>query len=293
MKIAVNVVSFNRKDLLENCLNDLFKFKHQNILEIWVVDNASGDGSVELVEKNFPQVKLIKNTQNIGFGKAHNQVLNRSDADLFILLNPDTKIQPNTIDSMVGYIEGEKDCGIASCRLIYPDGSTQSNGGDLPSGIALISWLLNLETLGILPNFHRLDKGYFIAPHEVGWVGGTFMVIKREVVDKIGLLDEDIFMYFEDTDYCYRARKEGFKIMINPQITIEHIGGASSQDPRFRQWSGEFRGLVYFYKKHYGILASFLIRLASYISITLRVIAFLVTGKLELALTYVRVAGSF
>lgn len=293
MKLAISIVSFNRKDLLEGCLKSLTKDKYQTEVEIWVVDNASTDGSVELVKESFPQVQLIENNENVGFGRAHNQVLSTVNADLVILLNPDTKIEEGTIDSMVEFINNSNDCGIASCRLIYPDGSAQSNGGDLPSGLALASWLLNLEVLGILPNFHRSDKGYYLEPHEVGWVGGTFMVIKKQVIDRIGLLDENIFMYFEDTDYCYRARKSGFRVMINPQVTIEHIGGASSKDPRFRQWSGEFRGLIYFYKKHYGFLAALLVRMVSYFSVLLRVLAFLITGKLNLALTYAKVVRSF
>lgn len=293
MKVVVSIVSFNRKDLLEKCLAGVFANKHQNTIEVYVVDNASSDDSVELVKDRFPWVKLIENKENVGFGRAHNQVLSSVNGDFYVLLNPDTVLPSGAIDKMIEFALSEQDCGIVSCRLIYPDGRVQSNGGDLPSGIALMSWLLNLETVGILPNFHRSDKGYFSKPHEVGWVGGTFMVIKKEVIEKIGLLDENIFMYFEDTDYCYRARKAGFKIMIDPNLTIEHVGGASSKDPSFRQWSGEFRGLVYFYKKHYGFLAAFFIRLVSYISILLRILAFVAIGRMNRAVTYAKVVTSF
>lgn len=292
MNVVISVVSYNRKDLLEECLKGLTDQKYNNKVDIWVVDNASKDDSAALVEKKFPKVNLIRSSRNEGFAKAHNQVIKSTDADLVILLNPDTTVPQRAIDQIVDFIENNPNCGIASCRLIYPDGKLQSNGGDLPFGMALIAWLFNLESFGSFPNFHRLDKDYYQKPHEVGWVGGTFMAIKRDLINKIGGLDEKIFMYFEDTDYCYRARKAGFKTMLDPTITIEHISGASSDNPQLRQWTGEYQGLVYFYKKHFGLFAGFLIRLLSLISIFLRIVAFIVLGKWRIAETYFKVGGS-
>lgn len=292
MSVVISVVSYNRKDLLEECLNGLTDQKYNHKVDIWVVDNASKDDSADLVEKKFPKVNLIKNQKNVGFAKAHNQVIKSTDNDLVILLNPDTTVPRGAIDEAIDFINGNQNYGIASCKLIYPDGKLQSNGGDLPFGMALIAWLFNLESFGSFPNFHRLDKDYYKKPHEVGWVGGTFMVIKRDLINKIGGLDEKIFMYFEDTDYCYRAQKAGFKTMLNPTIVVEHISGASSDNPSLRQWTGEYQGLVYFYRKHFGLLASLLIKLLSLVSIFLRIIAFSLLGRWNVVGTYFKVAES-
>lgn len=292
MNVAISVVSYNRRDLLEECLKGLSGQKYNHKVSIWVVDNASKDGSADLVEKKFPTINLIKNTQNVGFAKAHNQVIKSTTDEVVILLNPDTTIPKGAVDDMVEFINNNSNCGIASSKLIYPGGSLQSNGGDLPFGMALIAWLFNLESLGIRSNFHRLDNEYYQRPREVGWVGGTFMAIKSDLINKIGGLDEKIFMYFEDTDFCFRAKKAGYKTMLNPAITIEHISGASSDNPSLRQWTGEYQGLVYFYRKHFGILASLLIRLLSLVSIFLRIVAFGLLGRWRVVGVYFKVAGS-
>lgn len=292
MNIAVSIVSFNRKDLLEVCLKELVSQKYKNKINFWVVDNASKDNSADLVEKKFPKVNLIRNQKNVGFAKAHNQVISSTRDDIVILLNPDTTVPKGAIDEMVDFIEKNSELGIASCKLVYPGGRLQSNGGDLPFGIALIAWLFNLESFGTFPNFHRTDGEYYKNIREVGWVGGTFMTIKRDLINKIGGLDEKIFMYFEDTDFCYRAKKAGFKIMLNPKITIEHISGASSDNPSLRQWTGEYQGLIYFYKKHFGALASLFVRLLSLISVFLRIIAFSLLGRWRVVGNYFKVAGS-
>lgn len=289
MKIVVSIVSFNRKDLLEECLKGLVSEKYKNDVSIWVVDNDSKDGSADLVKEKFNMVHLIENQKNVGFARAHNQVINLIKGDFVILLNPDTTIPKGTLDEMVDFINSTPDWGIASCKLVYPDGSLQSNGGDLPFGLSLIAWLFNLESLGNLPNFHRVDEEYYKKVREVGWVGGTFMVLKRELINKIGGLDEKIFMYFEDTDYCYRAKKAGFKIMLNPKIAVEHISGASSKNPNLRQWTGEYRGLIYFYKKHFGVVPSSFVKVLSLVSIILRIVAFGLIGKWRISQTYFKV----
>src|SRR3989344_900636 len=165
---------------------------------------------------------------------------------------------------------------------------------DFAEGLALYSWLFNLEVLGVKKNFHRSEKPYFEKPHKVDWVGGTFMIIRKEVLEKTGGFNEDYFMYFEDVEFCYLVNKKGFEVWINPAVEIKHKSGASSDDPNFKQWCGEFKGVINFYKKTLfnrmaGLLASMFIKIFIYISTILRILAFIALGRFNTAKTYGKV----
>lgn len=287
MILTISIVSFNTKDLLTQLLKSLIKSKKN--YPIFIIDNNSQDGSVEMLEKEFKGVNLIKNNINLGFAKGHNIVLKDVKTKYVLLLNPDIKINPDDIKRLIEFMEDNPNCGILSTKIIGFDNKTHSNGGDLPVGVSLISWLFNLETFGIKQNFHRSDSDYYKNTREVGWVGGTVMMIRKSVLDKIGTLDEDYFMYFEDTEFCFRAKKAGFKIMLNPNIVIAHKSGASSKDPRFSQWRGEYWGLIHFYKKNYGYMASLAIRILVYFSIILRIIAFSIRARYNIVKTYAKI----
>lgn len=287
MTVAVSIVEYNSKELLRECLLGILDQKWNNEVEVWVVDNSSNNTqAAEMILKEFPQVKLIRSGKNRGFAGGQNLALKKIKADFVLLLNPDTKVSKGTIDEMVDFMNKYESCGIASCKLVYPDGSPQPNGGDLPIGFPLISWLFNLEVFGDFPNFHRLDKNYYQHEREVGWVAGTFMMIKKDVLRQVGFFNEQYFMYFEDVEYCFRALKKGFKVMINPGLKVIHISGASHQDPHLAQWRGELKGLLIFYRKHYGLLLTTLVRLLVYISTFLRMIAFGLLGKVAVSKTY-------
>ncbi len=292
MKVSVTVVSFNCKDFLKKTLTSLLSQKQKNQLEIWVVDNASLDNTVEMVEEGFKKVRLIKNPINGGFAKGQNLALKKITGDFALLLNPDTEIPEGVIDKMVEFMEQNPKCGIASCVIYDYSGKLQSNGGDLPFGLSLFSWLFNLEILGSLPNLHRMDKDYYTQSHSVGWVGGTFVLVKSQVFEKVGYLNEDYFMYFEDIEFCLRAKRAGFDVMINCDVSIKHKGGASSDDPRLRQWLGEFQGLLHFYKKEKGKVLATGLRLLVYFVIVLRIITFGLFGKFQISKTYGKVLFS-
>lgn len=292
--LTISIVSFNTKELLRSCLEDVL---HQTKTtdNVFVLDNASEDGSAEMVEKDFKgRVTLIKNKTNDGFSKAHNQILKNLKSEYCLILNPDTKIPVNTFFSMIKFMKENKNCGIASCKIVDFNGKLNSNGGNYPTRVAFLSWLFNLEFLGIKSNFHRSDKEYFSKSHQVDWVGGTFMIIRKEVIEEIGGFNEDYFMYFEDVEFCFRAKKKGFEIWINPDVEIKHLGGASSSNPKFNQWCGEFKGIVDFYntklfKGITGGIISGVVRTLIYLGIFLRIIAYFLIGKFNSSLTYAKV----
>lgn len=288
-QVAVSIVNFKAKEYLQKCLEDLIGQKTSAGVEIWVLDNNSQDGSAEMVSKKFPKVKLIKSEKNLGFAAGQTQILKKAQADYYLIVNPDTRISEDAVEKMIEFFKSHPACGVLSTRLVGFDGKIQSNGGDLPFGLALLSWLFNLEALGIKANFHRSDKEFYNSKSNVGWVGGTFMMIKKEVFDKIGFFNPDYFMYVEDVDLCYRAGLEGYKIMINPQVVISHKSGASSDNPQFYQWKSEFRNLILFYQKNFGLLSAILLKMVIYLSIFLRMTAFLLLGKGGESRTYAKI----
>lgn len=285
--IAVSIVSYNTSSLLKKTLENLYSQKLTQDLEIWVVDNNSSDDSVEMIRKNFPKINLIVSKENLGFAKGQNLALKKIKSPLTLILNPDTQFPENTLSKMLDFADKNQELGIISSKVISSDGSLSSNGGDLPIGLPLLSWLFNFDSL-IATSFHRSDKKFYES-RDVGWLGGTFMWVRKKVFDNIGYFNEDYFMYFEDVEFCFRAKNAGFKIGFNPEVEIVHLSGASSDNPRLTQWQGEMRGLLRFYRQNFGIAYAGLVGLLLRIALLLRIIAFATLGKLNYSSIYIKV----
>lgn len=292
--LVISIINYKTAALTAKCLESILEKKWKVNFQVWLVDNASNDGSLEYLKEKFPSVNFIESKKNGGFAYGHNLVLKKVEAKNYLILNSDTEILGDTLDKMIDFLGSHTEVGLASCKVLGFDGVLQPNGGDLPLGLALLNWLFNLETLGIKkPAFHRTDSKYYETSHEVGWISGNFMLVRNEVIKKIGYLNDDYFMYFEDVEFCFRVKKTGFKIMINPEVSIKHISGGSLDNPRFRQWSGEYKGLVRFYKDQFGIFGSWYIKLLIYTSTILRITAFAFVGKFNYSYTYAKVITSF
>lgn len=286
--LSIIIVNYNTRQLLDNCLKSIFKYDWKIHFKVIVVDNASTDGSAVLVAKQFPQVELIKNDQNIGFAAGNNLALKKINSETMLLLNSDTEVLADSLDNLY-HLASNYD--ISSCQILNKELILQPNTGDFPFGLALFNWLTGLDDIFSfwqipLRSFHQNNKKFYNGIKEVDWVSGTAMLINRQVVDKIGLLDESFFMYFEDVDYCLRAKKMGFKIGWTDQAKIIHLGGASSQDPQLSQWLGEFKGLIRIYQKYSGNLAAVLIKILIYIFIFLRMVIFALMGKITVSKIY-------
>jgi hypothetical protein len=196
-----------------------------------VTDNASTDGSQQMIKTQFPRVKLIENRENAGFNPDSNQGLRIYQGRYGMLLNNDTVVKADALDRMVEWMEKNPKAGACGPRLLNTDGTPQRQGG-------------------LFSRIHKLDK-----PTEVDFVIGAALLVRREVIDKVGLMDENLFFYNDDLDWCIRIRKAGYKIYLLPQIEIVHYGGYSSKRAFKRRLFVEgFRGGLYFSKKHYGLL---------------------------------------
>lgn len=256
MKLSIIIVSWNTRNLLKGCLASIYQGTVGLAFEVWVVDNNSIDGSVAMVRSDFPSVKIISNQENIGFATANNQAIKKSIGEYILLLNSDTVVYNGAVGQMVQFMDEHPDAGAATGRLLLPDGTAQSYiYGNDPT----LSYLIRRNLTKIIKkrDLHNWDSHEVL---EVQWVTGAFMMVRRAVIDKVGGLDENIFMYFEDNEWCYRMRQQGWKVYYNPKVEIAHLAGQSFGQQDEARKEEYFKGLIYFYRKHYGPLRTSLLQ---------------------------------
>jgi GT2 family glycosyltransferase len=217
-----------------------------------VVDNGSEDGSPDLVRRDYAWVYLIKNEENLGFAKAVNSVLRESKRGYAFLLNPDTRIKQGMIATMVSFMESHLDTGVAGAQLLNPDGSKQNSIANFPS---LVTELFNKSILRWLsPRKFPGKERFYPEPIEVDSVIGAAMIVRREAMERVGLLDEDYFLFLEETDWCYRMKRDGWKVYHIPQAEVYHFQGKSAEAEKKRAKVEYFRSRYLFFKKNRGSL---------------------------------------
>ncbi|MDD2465997.1 MAG: glycosyltransferase family 2 protein [Desulfobulbus sp.] len=250
--ISVVIVNWNTQELLRDCLNSLCKF--QKGYEVIVIDNASIDGSVEMVKKEFPELILIQNDKNFGFCKATNQGISIAKGKFILLLNSDTVVNPTAIDEVVSFLETHEDSGIAGCKLTYPDGSFQSSCFRFPNlwgNVTTYLYLAQIFRTSYLLNWDRYGYKAYVRPVKVDCVMGSFLMIKKSVIEECGLLDEAYFMFAEETDLCYRAKKAGWSTYFIPSVSIVHNHSGSQKNWSDTAWAygAKQRGIFLFMMK--------------------------------------------
>lgn len=288
MKLSIIIISYNTKDLLKQTIASIPM--HQD-WEIIVIDNASQDGSSSMVKAEFPQTKLIINKENLGFSKANNQALLIAKGQYLLLLNSDTIVREKAIENLLKTMDKNKQLGILSCQLQNSDGTIQVQGGYLPTVCNIAFWMLFVDDLPVIGKklhpYHITDPQFFTKPQNLGWVAGTAMLIKKELIGKIGLLTEELFMYGEDVEYCLRARKAGYLIAIEPKAKIVHLGQKSSGGKQAPAWLGEFKGLKHIFLTHHSVAAYQLVRLFLKTGALLRMFVFgILLGRKEVYAAY-------
>ncbi len=249
MDLSIVIVTWNVRELLAACLRALPAATEGLVSESLVVDNDSMDGTLEWLAREHPTVRVAANAANMGFARANNQGLGMAKGRYIVLLNPDTEPRRGSLTEMVRFMDSRPRAGAASPRLVRPDGVAQPYAfGDDPSPVYLARRALA-----------HLRKRYLhdwapAKPQQVEWVSGACLVARRAAIDRVGGLDESIFMYFEDNDWCRRMRLTGWEVWYNPAAEVMHVGGASlNQNPRAR--AAYYHSLAYFYRKHYGQIA--------------------------------------
>ncbi len=245
--ISIIILNWNTKNLLKKCLRSIDEIKDKEYdIEVIVVDNASTDGSPEMVAKEFSQAVLIKNKKNPGYGAGNNQGMRKAKGDFFLILNPDTIIKDKAPVKMAQFLNQHPEVGVVGCKLLNQDGSDQPSFGPFPNLFIAAVMLFAEHWLG-----GHLVRRSSNKVKETDWVMGAALMLKKEVFKKVGPMDEKIFMYVDETEWCYRIKKAAYKVMFYPGARIVHLGGASSPTGRKDPILNIYRGLIYFYKKHY------------------------------------------
>lgn len=231
--ISVVLVSFNTRDLTRECLQGLFaELGHGITGEVIVVDNASRDGSADMIEREFPSVKLVRSAQNLGFGNANNEGFPLCSGRYLVLLNTDAFLQPGALRCAISHMEATPVAGLGGARLIGRDGSPQPSARSFPTPLLELFTLSGLA--GRFPRsrlFGQLDRTWAdpLQASPVDWVPGAFSIIRRDVLDRVGHFDPRFFLYYEEVDLCRRIKDAGAEIWYWPDIVVTHIGGESSK----------------------------------------------------------------
>ncbi len=256
MKLSVIIVNYNVRHFLRQCLTSVVKSSKNIETEIFVVDNNSADGSVEMVKKEFPSVKIIANKENVGFSKANNQAIKLAKGEYILLLNPDTFVEENTFTLTVNYMDKHPEVGGLGVKMIDGNGDflPESKRG-LPTPLVAFYKLSGLSRL--FPKsktFNRYYLGHLDKDeiNEVEILSGAFMMMRKSVLDKIGLLDETFFMYGEDIDLSYRILKSGYKNVYFPKTKIVHYKGESTKRGSLNYVVTFYKAMKIFVDKHYA-----------------------------------------
>ncbi len=256
MQLSIVIVNYNVRYFLEQCLLSVKRAVAGIDAEIFVVDNASADGSVEMVKEKFPFAKIIANQNNVGFSKANNQAIEIATGDYVLLLNPDTVVAEDTFEKCIAFMDAHKDAGALGVRMIDGKGNflPESKRG-LPTPAVAFYKTFGLAKL--FPKSKTFGKYHlgFLSEHETNEVeilSGAFMFMRKSVLDKIGLLDETFFMYGEDIDLSYRIIKEGHKNFYFPETTIIHYKGESTKKGSLNYVKVFYNAMLIFARKHFS-----------------------------------------
>ncbi len=268
VRVSVIIVSYNVRGFLENLLASLRHALDKIESEIIVVDNFSDDDTVDSLKKSHPEVELIENRVNVGFGRANNQGVKASSGEYLLLINPDSIVEENTVQEMIGFVESHSDAGAAGCKILNADGSLQKAcRRSFPTPWVALSKIFGLSA--IFPK-SRLCGRYnltYLDPkeeHEVDAISGSFMFMRRKVFEQVGGFDEDYFMYGEDIDLCFKIKQAGYKVYYTPATSVIHFKGESTRKSNINRTYEFYRAMSIFVGKRYGqrSLLSMLLRVA-------------------------------
>jgi GT2 family glycosyltransferase len=269
MDVSIIIVSWNVRALLRQCLLSLRQQipdnRQQNAgaAEVWVVDNASRDGTAEMLRAEFPRARVIANSENVGFTRGNNQALAIAQGRYLFLLNPDTELRSGALQTLVAYMDAHPRVGIVGPQLFYGDGSPQSSRRRFPT--LATAFLESTKLQQWLPR-HRVLTRYYMddtrddATQAVDWINGSAMFVRRAVYDQIGGFDEQFFMYSEELDWCYRAKQAGWQIVYLPTAQVIHYEGKSSEQVVAARDIYFHSSKIRFFRKYRGAAVAAILR---------------------------------
>lgn len=259
--LSVIIVSFNTEILLGNCLESVYSSDlGRYSMEVFISDNGSTDGSVEMVKRRFPNTSVIKNNKNLGFAKANNIAMTETRGRYILLLNSDTKVFPETLAAMIRFMDDHPKAGVSTCKLVLGDGTIDpACHRGFPTPWNSLTYFIGLEKLfpkeKLFSGYHQTYKDMSVE-HEIDCCSGAFFMVKKDTIESVGFFDEDYFFYAEDIDLAYRIKMAGWQVWYNPAVTVIHFkkrSGRANVDRRQRI-STEIMFHTFnrlFYRKHY------------------------------------------
>ena len=261
--LSIVIVNWNVCDLLTLCLRSLGGSSLEGELEVIVVDNGSTDGSIDLVRSQFPDVRLIANTENQGFPAANNQGIEVSSGRYVLLLNPDTEVVGDALSTMVAFADRHQEIGMVGPQLLNSDGSVQSSRRRFPTLATAFfesTWLQPVAPRRVLERYYVLDQPDDQV-QDVDWIYGAAMMARREAIQRVGLMDESYFMYSEEMDWCRRFREAGWRVVYLPAAQVIHYGGKSSEQAVPARHIHFQTSKVYYFAKFHGPFVGGVVRL--------------------------------
>jgi len=261
MDLSIIIVSYNKKDLTTACVESIYRTCGDIKVDVIVVDNGSTDGTPEALAKNFPSITIIRNATNLGFAAANNQGMKIARGKYILLLNNDAILHSNSLQVMISFLEAHPQAGAVGPQLLNEDGTIQRSTDDEPSLRRLVlNGILNRSSylrrrIGHLSYLHWSHESL----KEVPMVIGACIMVRKVVVEAVGGLDEQFFMYLDDTDWCMRIRRAGWKIFYLPEATVTHLGGRSSDYPVRKAMF--YKSMLLLSKKYYSLRSHFVARM--------------------------------
>ena len=260
MQISIIIVNWNTRELLVDCIESIYASPPEGEFDIWIVDNYSSDGSPAMIRESYPDVNFIENDENVGFGKANNQALRKSQGDYVLLLNPDTVVKTNAISELINFLDNNPDAGIAGARLINPDGTLQISAFPFPTLFREFWRMFYLDSVVYLSNYPMKNWNKDQA-REVDTLLGACMLIRREAINQFGLFDEEYFIYSEEVDLCTRLKEAGWRLYWVPGAVVIHFAGKSIQQVSEEMFLRLYEGKVLYFRKHHSKLSVFVYKL--------------------------------
>ena len=250
--VTVSIVSLNTRALLADCLRSVMATTGVGY-DVHVVDNGSSDGSTAMVAVDFPEVRLTPSGSNRGFAAANNCAIREANSRYVLLLNPDTLVSPRTIGDLVSFMDDHPDVGICGPKILFPDGRFQSCGYRFPTLLSEVRQSRNVNKVLRLLIGEEPPLRVEAVPFDVDWVDGACLLIRREAIQDVGLLDEQFFLYAEELDWCFRTRRAGWRITALPQVEMIHYQGQTSGQMSDFSLAHLVETRLRYYRKNHGV----------------------------------------
>ena len=255
MKLSIIIVSWNVREGLLRCIRSIEENKPSCTFEVIIVDNASTDGTVDIIQKHFSEISLIINNDNRGFAAANNQALKKSQSKYILFLGPDTIIHPKSLDILVEFMDSNEDAGACGPKLLNGEGTIQRSVRRFPSFRGVLYRHTAFRFLGIFKDEYKkwvMKDFKHNRQMDVDQVMGSALMMRMSVIEQVGRMDESFFMYYEEVDLCYRIKQAGWRVVFMPEAVITHLGGRSTGQIPVRKRIMAMASLLKFFRKHRG-----------------------------------------